>query len=938
MECKKSFLELWHDEFVKDIRKQYTDFQTILANISTASVGAGAAIGATAVGAEGAIKRVMSRIVGTVNVVISYALSDGSTPAQIGIVAGQAFEAWAEAALEGVIEASREAVAFARNALTVAKEALVTARTVAAEALAEVTGASAAASEATATRIAAETAVREAAAIAVTAEERAAVQLLVEAAGRAALIEAAKAAALSAAERAVAAAALEVTAAIAAEGVAAAEVTAATAGVAATIAGAPEIITGIVAFVGITLIAKLVEISAESAAIAKEEYDAQAENPNILDLVTDKGLTEGVELTHLGTFLVEDHNRRSGIHVELKGLTSETPYVFDEHCPDVLKLTDRADRLNVANVDLSEYDSWRFLDDEFTIDMSNRAGGNQSSDDFDAVTYAPRFGLLFGTNGVFWYNGETHSAGPISGGLTELLSTLAGPLGAPALKLALATEGLLPDDDLIVKGIENVILTEADDRFYFTGSDFGIHSGYGKIEGKGGGDIIVFDNAKFEGGDKQLELDGGEGKDWVYASGGTQAVTIGGLGRDWIYNTSTGGIIWGDIENSFNIAANAPIKNFQYSDGSIIEEYRRNSEIRAYQITATDDQGRTVIVTREVKDDASNADNFWFARDVTIMDAQKGDRLKFYGITLTGGDTTMTTAALAVSTLVSPLFGAGLAGAAAAVNLGRMAADLPLIYFDRFVPWINYKLVDGEAEGTKDLLVGYVLDDLLNLFGLLDGGAAPAPKGVMRVVDFDRGAGRIFSQPGDLGISLDDINPLALLSLIAPRLAGVPIAQSLITVMLASAMAASVDYTARRYTGFAKDNGWLAEGDPLVIDLDGDGIETISLGDSRAYFDVDGDLFREKTGWLKGDDGFLVLDANANGRIDDISEMFGNRFQGGYAELAAYDTNHDGKISVADLIWSELKVWQDKDRDGETDAVLIDAAGDAVAVLWQRDV
>jgi hypothetical protein len=29
---------------------------------------------------------------------------------------------------------------------------------------------------------------------------------------------------------------------------------------------------------------------------------------------------------------------------------------------------------------------------------------------------------------------------------------------------------------------------------------------------------------------------------------------------------------------------------------------------------------------------------------------------------------------------------------------------------------------------------------------------------------------------------------------------------------------------------------------------------------------------------------------------------------------------HDGKISVADLIWSELKVWQDKDRDGETDA------------------
>jgi hypothetical protein len=249
-----------------------------------------------------------------------------------------------------------------------------------------------------------------------------------------------------------------------------------------------------------------------------------------------------------------------------------------------------------------------------------------------------------------------------------------------------------------------------------------------------------------------------------------------------------------------------------------------------------------------------------------------------------------------------------------------MAADQPLIYFDRFVPWVNYKLVEGEAEGTQDLLVGYVLDDLLNLFDLGGGAAASKPKGVMRVVDFDRGAGRVFSQPGDLGISLDDINPLAVLSLLAPRLAGVPIAQSLITAMMASAMVASVDYMARRYTSFAKDNGWLAEGDPLVIDLDGDGIETIGLRDSRAYFDVDGDMFREKTGWLSGDDGFLVLDGNGNGRIDDISEMFGNRAQGGYDELRAYDTNGDGRISVGDLVWRELKVWQDRDRDGETDA------------------
>ncbi|HVJ03762.1 MAG TPA: calcium-binding protein, partial [Sphingomonas sp.] len=105
-----------------------------------------------------------------------------------------------------------------------------------------------------------------------------------------------------------------------------------------------------------------------------------------------------------------------------------------------------------------------------------------------------------------------------------------------------------------------------------------------------------------------------------------------------------------------------------------------------------------------------------------------------------------------------------------------------------------------------------------------------------------------------------------------------------------------------------------------MIDLDGDGIETTSVDGSKAYFDVDGDLFAERTGWLKGDDGFLVLDGNGNGRVDGIDELFGNRASGGFAELAQYDSDGDGRISASDAIWSELKVWQDRDRDGETDA------------------
>jgi hypothetical protein len=89
----------------------------------------------------------------------------------------------------------------------------------------------------------------------------------------------------------------------------------------------------------------------------------------------------------------------------------------------------------------------------------------------------------------------------------------------------------------------------------------------------------------------------------------------------------------------------------------------------------------------------------------------------------------------------------------------------------------------------------------------------------------------------------------------------------------------------------AQANKWSNPEDPLVIDLDGDGIELVALADSGAWFDIDGDLFAERTGWVGGDDGLLVLDGNGNGRI-----------------------------SAADAIWSALQIWRDRDGDRATDA------------------
>ncbi|USG59738.1 M10 family metallopeptidase C-terminal domain-containing protein [Sneathiella marina] len=106
---------------------------------------------------------------------------------------------------------------------------------------------------------------------------------------------------------------------------------------------------------------------------------------------------------------------------------------------------------------------------------------------------------------------------------------------------------------------------------------------------------------------------------------------------------------------------------------------------------------------------------------------------------------------------------------------------------------------------------------------------------------------------------------------------------------------------------------------PLVLDLDGDGVELSSVEGSTAFFDLDRDGFAEQTGWVSADDGLLALDINGNGYIDDISELFGNATTDGFTELAALDSNGDGIIDASDTEFANLKIWQDMDQDGLTD-------------------
>ena len=45
--------------------------------------------------------------------------------------------------------------------------------------------------------------------------------------------------------------------------------------------------------------------------------------------------------------------------------------------------------------------------------------------------------------------------------------------------------------------------------------------------------------------------------------------------------------------------------------------------------------------------------------------------------------------------------------------------------------------------------------------------------------------------------------------------------------------------------------------DPLVVDLNGDGVQLISVAQSKVNFDFDGDGFRERAGWVSAQDGLL---------------------------------------------------------------------------------
>ncbi|MBT3022062.1 MAG: calcium-binding protein [Candidatus Thiodiazotropha sp. (ex Lucina aurantia)] len=108
-----------------------------------------------------------------------------------------------------------------------------------------------------------------------------------------------------------------------------------------------------------------------------------------------------------------------------------------------------------------------------------------------------------------------------------------------------------------------------------------------------------------------------------------------------------------------------------------------------------------------------------------------------------------------------------------------------------------------------------------------------------------------------------------------------------------------------------------ATGTPLVFDLDGDGIELAASTSAEAvYWDIDEDGFGEASGWITGGDGLLAIDLNADGIINDHSELFGTLTTDGFTVLSAYDSNSDNVIDSSDTQFNDLRMWVDSNADG----------------------
>lgn len=125
------------------------------------------------------------------------------------------------------------------------------------------------------------------------------------------------------------------------------------------------------------------------------------------------------------------------------------------------------------------------------------------------------------------------------------------------------------------------------------------------------------------------------------------------------------------------------------------------------------------------------------------------------------------------------------------------------------------------------------------------------------------------------------------------------------------------------YTEVTVDYKRIMMVDPLVINLNSD---TAALSDEKFLFDIDADGEKDNISLLSEACGFLALDKNSDGVINDGSELFGANTGDGFAELAVFDLDKNGWIDENDEVFNHLRIWR-KDEAGNDKLVALGVQG-----------
>ncbi len=106
--------------------------------------------------------------------------------------------------------------------------------------------------------------------------------------------------------------------------------------------------------------------------------------------------------------------------------------------------------------------------------------------------------------------------------------------------------------------------------------------------------------------------------------------------------------------------------------------------------------------------------------------------------------------------------------------------------------------------------------------------------------------------------------------------------------------------------------------DPLVINLTGN---PDILSSASFEFDMDSDGQMDTFSGLQQGVGFLALDRNDDGVINDGQELFGTQSGNGFDDLALYDSDRNGWIDESDDVFQQLQVWQPPSVDADGNPV-----------------